>query len=49
LVEIKWAANILLDDMNKRAYDEDGSIYPHEQKSWKKKSKSSIKKHKHRD
>ena len=49
LVEIKWAANILLDDMNKRAYDEDGSIYPHEQQSWKKKSKSSIKKHKHRD
>ncbi|KAL1799212.1 hypothetical protein ACET3X_003249 [Alternaria dauci] len=38
LIEIKWAANILLDEMNKRAYDEDGSIYPHEQQSWKKKN-----------
>ena len=39
MVEIKWAAAILLDDMNKRAYDEAGAIFPHEQQAWRKKSK----------
>ncbi|KAG9193362.1 hypothetical protein G6011_03397 [Alternaria panax] len=38
LVEIRWAADILLDEINKRAYDDDGAIYPHEQQSWKKKN-----------
>ncbi|KAI4682072.1 uncharacterized protein J4E88_004960 [Alternaria novae-zelandiae] len=39
MVEIKWAAAILLDEMNKRAYDEAGAIFPHEQQAWRKKSK----------
>ncbi|KAI4937874.1 hypothetical protein J4E85_000311 [Alternaria conjuncta] len=38
MVEIKWAAAILLDDMNKRAYDEAGAIFPHEQQAWRKKN-----------
>ena len=39
MVEIKWAAAILLDEMNKRAYDEAGAIFPHEQQAWRNKSK----------
>jgi len=39
MVEIKWAAAILLNDMNKRAYDEAGAIFPHEQQAWRRKSK----------
>ncbi|KAI4671928.1 uncharacterized protein J4E78_000426 [Alternaria triticimaculans] len=39
MVEIKWAAAILLDEMNKRAYDEAGAIFPHEQQAWRRKSK----------
>ena len=39
MVEIKWAAAILLDDMNRRAYDEAGAIFPHEQQAWRRKSK----------
>jgi hypothetical protein len=39
LVEIEWAADILLDEMNKRAFEEDSAIFPHEQQIWKKKSK----------
>ncbi|KAI4664186.1 uncharacterized protein J4E79_003688 [Alternaria viburni] len=38
MVEIKWAAAILLDDMNKRAYDEAGAIFPHEQQAWRRKN-----------
>ncbi|KAI4650886.1 hypothetical protein J4E93_003243 [Alternaria ventricosa] len=38
MVEIKWAAAILLDEMNKRAYDEAGAIFPHEQQAWRKKN-----------
>ncbi|KAI4941338.1 hypothetical protein J4E91_010783 [Alternaria rosae] len=39
MVEIKWAADILLNEMNKRAFDEAGAIHPHEQQAWRKKSK----------
>ncbi|KAI4961180.1 hypothetical protein J4E86_000206 [Alternaria arbusti] len=38
MVEIKWAAAILLDEMNKRAYDEAGAIFPHEQQAWRRKN-----------
>jgi hypothetical protein len=39
LVEMQWASNILLDEINRRAYDEDGAIYEREQVAWRKKSK----------
>jgi hypothetical protein len=42
LTEIKWAADILLDEMNRRAFDEAGAMHPHEQQAWKKKSKWST-------
>jgi preprotein translocase subunit Sec63 len=49
LIEIKWAADILLDEMNRRAFDEAGAIYPHEQQAWGMKSKWSIRNDQDRD
>lgn len=44
LVEIKWAGGILLDELNKRAFDEEGAVFEHEQSAWRKKSKFEKKK-----
>jgi hypothetical protein len=39
MVEIKWAADILMNETNRRAFDEAGAIHPHEQQAWRRKSK----------
>lgn len=42
MVEIEWAADILLDSEKKRAFDEAGAVFEHERRAWRDKRNSVI-------